>query len=152
MRRKELDSGGPWLEDKKVEQLFSFLNETLEYFLSRVEVVDRDRYFADRDKRNILDKSINDIILCLVDISEECLKKHKRAIPDTYRDTILACHEFVGDIVLKMAPLVKHRNEMIHQYLKVNWQNIIVVKNKIEDIRQFALTVNNKLLEMDKQQ
>ena len=39
-----------------------------------------------------------------------------------------------------------------HQYLKVNWQNIIVVKNKIEDIRQFALTVNNKLLEMDKQQ
>lgn len=139
------------MKDKKAEQLFSFLNETIEYFMARVEGVDRDRYFADRDKRNILDKSINDIILCLVDIAEECLKKNNRNIPDTYRDTILACHEFVGDIVLKIAPLVKHRNEMIHQYLKVNWQNIIVVKNKIEDIRQFALAVNNKLLEMEKE-
>lgn len=139
------------MKDKKAEQLFFFLNEILEYFQSRVEGVDRDRYFADRDKRNILDKSINDIILCLVDIAEECLKKNNRTIPDTYRDTILACHAFVGDIVLKIAPLVKHRNEMIHQSLKVNWQNIIVVKNKIEDIRQFALAVNNKLLEMEKE-
>jgi len=135
------------LKDKKVEQLFSFLNETTEYFLSRVEGVDRDRYFADRDKRNILDKSINDIILCLVDIAEECLKKHKRTVPDTYRDTILACHEFAGDIVLKIAPLVKHRNEMVHQYLKVNWQNIVVVKSRIEDIREFVAIVNNKLRE-----
>ncbi len=126
------------MRDKKAQQLFAFLNDTIEYFLLRAEGVDRDRYFADRDKRNILDKSINDIILCLVDISEECLKKHNRAIPDTYRDTILACHEFVGDIALKIAPLVKHRNEMIHQYLKINWQNIIVVKNKMEDIRQFV--------------
>ena len=135
------------MKDKKVEQLFSFLNETTEYFLSRVEGVDRDRYFADRDKRNILDKSINDIILCLVDIAEECLKKHKRTVPDTYRDTILACHEFAGDIVLKIAPLVKHRNEMVHQYLKVNWQNIVVVKSRIEDIREFVAIVNNKLRE-----
>lgn len=37
------------MKDKKVEQLFLFLNDTAEYFLSRVEGVDRDRYFADRD-------------------------------------------------------------------------------------------------------
>lgn len=138
------------MKDKKVEQLFSFLNDTSEYFLSRLQDVDRDKYFADRDRRNILDKSINDIILCLVDIAEECLKKHNRTIPDTYRDTILACHEFLGDVVLKIAPLVKHRNEMIHQYLKVNWQNIVVVKDKMEDIRKFAVAVHNKLLELEK--
>lgn len=126
-----------------------FLDDTVEYFLARVEGVDGDRYFADRDRRNILDKSINDIILCLVDLAEECLKKHKRAIPDTYRDTILACHEFVGDIALKVAPLVKHRNEMIHQYLKVNWQNIIVVKNRIGDIKEFSASVKSKLQKME---
>lgn len=126
------------MKNSRVDHLFSFLNETIEYFLSRLEGVDRDRYFADRDKRNILDKSINDIILCLVDIAEECLKKNNRAIPDTYRDTILACHEFIGDIVLKIAPLVKHRNETIHQYLKINWQNIITVKERISDIRKYA--------------
>lgn len=122
----------------KIKHLFAFLDETVDYFLSRAEGVDRDVYFADRDKRNILDKSINDIILCLIDIAEECLKKNKRNIPDTYRDTILACHEFIGDIVLKVAPLVKHRNETIHQYLKVNWQNIVIVKSKISEIKEFV--------------
>lgn len=140
------------MKTKKIQQLLSFLNETVEYFLSRAENIDRDRYFADRDRRCILDKSINDTILCLVDIAEECLKLHGRNVPDTYRDTILACYEFVGDIALKVAPLVKHRNEMIHQYLKINWQNIIVVKDKIEDIRQFAVLIKYKLLEMENQQ
>ena len=129
----------------KIKHLFAFLDETVDYFLSRAEGVDRDVYFADRDKRNILDKSINDIILCLIDIAEECLKKNKRNIPDTYRDTILACHEFIGDIVLKIAPLVKHRNETIHQYLKVNWQNIVIVKSKISEIKEFVNKVKKIL-------
>lgn len=135
------------MANDKIKHLFAFIDETVDYFLSRVEGVDRDVYFADRDKRNILDKSINDIILCLTDIAEECLKKHKRDIPDTYRDTILACHEFIGDIVLKIAPLVKHRNETIHQYLKVNWQNIVVVKSKIDEIKEFVDKTKSLLIE-----
>ena len=124
--------------DRKTGRLFAFIDETIDYFLSKAENVDRDLYFADRDKRNILDKSINDIILCLVDLSEECLKKNKRNIPDSYKDTILACHEFLGDIVLKVAPLVKHRNDAIHQYLKINWQNIVTVKNRVAEMREFV--------------
>lgn len=124
--------------DSKLKKLFLFLNESIEYFIRKLEGVERDKYFADRDIRNILDKTINDIILCIVDISEELLKTHRRNIPETYKDTILACHEFVGDTVLKVAPLTKHRNETIHQYLKINWQNILTVKNRIPDIREFA--------------
>jgi uncharacterized protein YutE (UPF0331/DUF86 family) len=120
------------------DRLLEFLNGTVEYFVRKIEGVDRDRYFADRDIRNILDKTINDIILCLVDLSEEILKARGRGIPDTYKDTILACHEFLGDTVLKVAPLVKHRNETVHQYLKMNWQNIVTVKNKLPDVREFA--------------
>ena len=134
------------MSDIKVKRLFAFLDEVLDYFLVRSEGIDKDHYFADRDKRNILDKSINDIILCLIDIAEECLKKNNRNIPDTYRDTILACHEFIGDIVLKIAPLVKHRNETIHQYLKVNWQNITVVKSKINEIKEFIEKTRKLLL------
>lgn len=123
--------------DNRVDRLLSFLDETIDYFFQKIEGVDRDRYFADRDTRNILDKTINDIILCVVDIAEEILKANKRDIPDTYKDTILACYEFIGDIAFKIAPLTKHRNETIHQYLKINWQNIITVKNKVSDIREF---------------
>lgn len=121
----------------KAKRLFEFMDETIDYFSLKIKNVSRDLYFADRDTRNILDKTINDIILCMVDIAEECLKRHTRAIPDTYRDTILACHEFMGDITLQIAPLIKHRNEMIHQYLKANWQNIITVNKRIPEIKQF---------------
>jgi uncharacterized protein YutE (UPF0331/DUF86 family) len=128
----------PMDDNAKIHRLFSFLDETVIYFLRKAEGVDRDRYFADRDIRSILDKSLNDIILCIVDIAEEILKKNRRSIPETYKDTILACHEFIGDITLKIAPLTKHRNETIHQYLKINWQNIITVTKKIDDIQSFA--------------
>lgn len=82
----------------------------------------------------------------MVDIAEECLRKGKRHIPDTYRDTVLACHEFLGEIVLRVAPLVKHRNETIHQYLKVNWQNIVTVKGRMAEIREFSKKAEDFLL------
>lgn len=49
-------------------RLLAFLDESLDYFLAKSEGVSRDRYFADRDVRSILDKTINDIILCIVDL------------------------------------------------------------------------------------
>ena len=122
----------------KAERLVSFLEETIAYFMNKIEKIDRDRYFADRDSRNILDKTLNDLILCIVDIAEECLKRKGLSIPDTYKDTVLACYELLGEIVLKIAPLTKHRNETIHQYLKMNWQNIVTVKKRIPDIQEFA--------------
>ena len=75
------------------------------------------------------------------------MKKAKRDIPDTYRDTILACHEFLGEIVLKVAPLVRHQNETIHQYLKVNWQNIMTVKSRVPNIKEFDETARAVLTE-----
>ncbi|MBI4685241.1 MAG: hypothetical protein HY755_08575 [Nitrospirae bacterium] len=131
--------------DSRTTQIFSFLDETINYFLLKIKDIDRDKYFADRDIRNILDKTVNDIILCLVDISEEVLKGHKRNIPETYKDTILACHEFLGGIALKIAPLTKHRNETIHQYLKINWHNILTVRERLTAIGEFAEKARNCL-------
>jgi uncharacterized protein YutE (UPF0331/DUF86 family) len=78
--------------------------------------------------------------------AEEILKFHKRDIPETYKDTVLACYEFLGDVALKTAPLTKHRNETIHQYLKINWQNIVTVKNKLQDITEFAERAKKSIL------
>ncbi|OGP65882.1 MAG: hypothetical protein A3K22_01280 [Deltaproteobacteria bacterium RBG_16_42_7] len=135
----------------KEERLVSFLEETIAYFMNKIEKIDRDRYFADRDSRNILDKTVNDLILCIVDIAEECLKSKKLSIPDTYKDTVLACYELLGEIVLKIAPLTKHRNETVHQYLKMNWQNIVTVKNKMPDIQEFAAKAKEFSILRDKQ-
>ena len=132
--------------NKKLKKLIDYLSETIEYFLQKIQNVNKDLYFANRDIRYILDKSINDIILCIVDICEEILKINKRSIPDTYKDTILACYEFIGDLALKLAPLAKCRNEIVHQYLKVNWQNIQIVYNKITEIQEFIKRIKDNFL------
>lgn len=132
--------------DKKLKKLIDYLSETIEYFLQKIQNVDKDLYFANRDIRYILDKSINDIILCIVDICEEILKINKRSIPDTYKDTILACYEFIGELALKLAPLAKCRNEIVHQYLKVNWQNIQIVYNKITEIQELIKKIKDIFL------
>jgi len=132
--------------NKKLKKLIDYLSETIEYFSQKIQNVDKDLYFANRDIRYILDKSINDIILCIVDICEEILKINKRSIPDTYKDTILACYEFIGDLALKLAPLAKCRNEIVHQYLKVNWQNIQIVYNKITEIQEFIKKIKDIFL------
>ena len=83
----------------KIEKLLGFIEESIEYFQTKIKDVNKDQYLADRDIRNILDKTINDIILCIVDLAEECLKKHKKGIPDTYKDTILACQRSLSQII-----------------------------------------------------
>lgn len=58
----------------------------------------------------------------------------------------MACYELLGDIALKIAPLVKHCNETIYQYLKVNWQNIVAVKTRTADIEKFLERARTFLL------
>ncbi len=58
---RKYDSGDPSVSDIKPKRLFAFTDGVLDYFLSRYEGIDRDLYFAYRDTRNILDKSINEI-------------------------------------------------------------------------------------------
>jgi uncharacterized protein YutE (UPF0331/DUF86 family) len=130
----------------RLNSLLTFMDETIDYFFRKLEGVDRNLYFADRDIRNILDKTINDLILCMVDIAEECLRRRGRAVPNTYKDTLLACYEFLGGAATAVAPLVKHRNETIHLYLKTNWQNIVTVKNRIPQIRTFVQSVKGIFL------
>ena len=56
------------MTSNRLEKYLSFLDETIEYFQDKVVGVDRDRYISDRDIRSILDKTMNDMILCIADI------------------------------------------------------------------------------------
>jgi hypothetical protein len=39
------------------QRLLAFLDDSLEYFEKKIALADRDRYFADRDIRSILDQT-----------------------------------------------------------------------------------------------
>jgi uncharacterized protein YutE (UPF0331/DUF86 family) len=66
------------------------------------------------------------------------LRFKKRNIPKTYKDIILVTFEFVGDIAYKIAPLTKCRNETIHGYMNINWENVKTVRNSINEILSFV--------------
>jgi len=98
----------------------------------------QEAYTADQILRRAVDKSLDDIILACVDLAALLLRIKKRTIPKTYKEIILATHEFIGALALKIAPLTSCRNETIHQYMKLNWENIKTVRNAKEDILLFV--------------
>jgi len=127
----------------KISQLRSFLSAETDFFIKTLQTVDREVYSKDPVLKRALDKSLNDIILAVIDIAANFLRLKKRALPKTYRDIVLATYEFVGEPATKMAALIKCRNETIHDYLKLNWENVKTVKNAKDDIIAFASAIMN---------
>lgn len=121
----------------KIVELRTFLISETDFFEKTLQNADKEVYSKDPILKRAIDKSLNDIILAAVDLSANFLRLKKRALPKTYRDIVLATYEFVGDSATKMAALIKCRNETIHDYLKLNWENVKTVKNAKIEIIEF---------------
>lgn len=122
---------------KKIRQLEAFINQEVELFLKMLERTTRDIYLADPILRRAIDKSLNDIIRACIDIAVILIRIKKHVIPKTYKEIILSTYEFIGELALKIAPLVVCRNEAIHGYLKINWNNVKTVQNAKDDILSY---------------
>lgn len=112
----------------KIKELDAFINQEIDIFMKMLENTTMQVYSNEHILRRAIDKSLNDIILACVDLSAILLRSKKRLIPKTYNEIILSIHEFIGELALKIAPLTKCRNETIHGYLKINWENVKTVK------------------------
>jgi hypothetical protein len=100
---------------------------------ARNEEVNCDKYCLDRRIRRILDKKMNQIILSIIEMEEEFLRKHEGLKPEIFGAAALACHGFPDHVVLKNSPIVKRRNEVIHEYRETSWQSIITARNRIKE-------------------
>lgn len=105
-------------------EIIAFLKEEILYFKTKSKGVTFDKFTSDKDLRKILNSTLNEIVLAIVDLAGECLRKAGRRVPNTYREIILITRDILGDIALKVAPLAKLRNETIHEYMNINWKNI----------------------------
>lgn len=111
-------------------EIIAFLKEEILYFKTKSKGATYDKFISDKDLRKILNATLNEIVLATVDLAGECLRKSQKRIPNTYREIILSTRELLGDIALKAAPLVKLRNETIHEYMNINWKNIQYLRAK----------------------
>ena len=131
---------------RKIKQLHVFIQQEMDIYIKILDSTDRKVYFSEQIIRKAIDKTLNDIILACIDLTTVFLRIKKRVVPKNYRDIILSSHEFVGDLSYKIAPLIKCRNEAIHGYLKINWENVKVIKNAKDDILSYV----NKIVELTK--
>ncbi len=119
---------------EKIYTIMDFLREEADYFKEKSAGLTYEEYSSNKDLKKILNSTLNDLVLAVVDLAGELLKKARKRVPNTYRDIILASRSVVGDIALKVAPLAKLRNESIHEYMNVNWKNIQFVRSSGIDV------------------
>lgn len=132
---------------RRIKELKEFIEQELDIFMGMLKETTLEVYRDNQILRRAIDKSLNDIVLACVDMAAFFLRAKKRVLPKTYKEIILATHEFIGDKALKIAPLVACRNETIHGYLKLNWENVKVVKDSKDNILDYVNSIVETLKE-----
>jgi len=134
------------MNDEKSYNILSFIKEETSYFEKKAGDVTFDEFVSDKDLRKILNATLNELILALVDLAGECLRKSGRRVPTTYREIILSTGEILGKIAMKAAPLAKMRNETVHEYMNVNWKNVQFLRSKgLAIIREYSTAAQGVL-------
>lgn len=116
--------------DQKAYSILAFLKEESNYFEIKAKGVTFEEFTSNKDLRKILNATLNELVLALIDLAGECLRNSGIRVPVTYREIILSTGELFGDIALKAAPLAKLRNETVHEYMNINWKNIQYLRAK----------------------
>ena len=84
-------------------------------------------YQQDRRKRRELERWVENIVNCTIDISKVVLGSLNLPLPETYRDTLKnldATNRFKKGLGKKMSEWAKLRNVLAHEYLYIRWESI----------------------------
>ena len=84
-------------------------------------------YTSDRDLRRNLERWIENLVNCAIDIAKVLLASEGQSIPGSYRETLRALDSlpsFGGDIGQTLSQWARLRNILAHEYLDVRWSHI----------------------------
>lgn len=139
------------MEEDKTRNLLAFLREEVRYFREKSAGLTYEEFASNKDIKKMLNATLNDVVLAVVDLAGEVLKKERRRVPSTYKDIVLASRDIIGDISLRAAPLAKLRNETIHEYMNVNWKNIQYLRSEgIGIVEVFISAVDSYLKKQER--
>ena len=114
-------------EDRsRLIRYLDFLEDELSDF-PKFSQVDWTTYTSDRDLRRNLERWIENIVNCSIDIAKTLLASEGREIPGSYREilkglgSIPSFGETLGEDISQWAAL---RNILAHEYLDIQWRLI----------------------------
>ena len=124
--------------EREIEDIYKFRNFSYEEFINNNE------------RRKILERTVENIVNSIIDISKILLAGEKIEIPKTYAGVIskLSDANFVTKEESKILEnFVKLRNLLSHEYLDILWEEIKNFIHNIDVIEKFVKKVKSYIKE-----
>jgi len=138
------------MRDDKAYTILAFMKEEMDYFEKKARDVTFEEFATNKDLRKILNATLNELVLALVDLAGECLRRQNRRVPTTYREIVLSSGEILGKVAIKAAPLAKLRNETVHEYMNINWKNVQFLRSRgLAIIKEYVVRAQEVLSESE---
>lgn len=136
-------------EDRsRLIRYLDFLEEELADF-PKFSRVDQSTYTSNRDLRRNLERWIENIVNCSIDIAKTLLALEGREIPGSYREILRALGSippFEEEFGKKVSRWTALRNILAHEYLDIRWPRIEEFLRQAEPVyRELVRTLKTVL-------
>ena len=125
-----------------------FLKEELKDF-PKFRKLDRKNYIEKRDDRRNVERWVENLVNCSIDIGKIVLAAKKRPIPETYREVLFnlgSLPDFPESLGEELSRWTKLRNILAHDYLDIRWNNIKAFIDEAEPVfKKFVSKVETLL-------
>jgi uncharacterized protein YutE (UPF0331/DUF86 family) len=125
-------------ERENLIRLIDFLESELQDY-SPFQKMDWTAYQTSRDKRRNVERWIENIVNCSIDIAKILLVSEKKPIPETYKNILrdLGTMKCFGESFgKKISNWARLRNIITHEYLDFKWDSIEKFINKSKPVYQ----------------
>ena len=118
-----------------------FANKEINEIISFSDFEERE-YLKNTEKRKVIERTIENIVNCIIDISKILLSGENIEIPRTYSEAVRKLQE-VNFISKKdseiLSNFVRLRNLLSHEYLDILWKEIKIYNLKILFLRKILI-------------
>lgn len=111
-----------------------FLKEELQDF-QKFKGLERKVYIENRDTRRNVERWVENLVNCSIDLGKIILAAEKKAIPETYREVLFNLGNlprFSESFGEELSHWAKLRNILAHEDLDIRWNNIKEFIDKAE--------------------
>jgi uncharacterized protein YutE (UPF0331/DUF86 family) len=108
----------------------------------------KDDFAADPYLRDIVERNLEVAAQCVLDIAHRLIALSGQQKPRDYYEAILHLGEMgvvPPDFARQLAPLAGFRNILVHEYLQVDWNEVISHLNRLDDLHRLAQAVRRWL-------
>ncbi|MBS3762889.1 MAG: DUF86 domain-containing protein [Planctomycetes bacterium] len=113
---------------------------------------EREEFDTSRDLRDIAERNFEVAAQCSIDIAHRIISLEGARKPQDYYESFLRLGELdvvPDDLARSLAPLAGFRNALVHEYAKVDWDEVYGNFGRLSDLEAFKTAVAQYLREYE---